>query len=131
MTLRARVYDRVRLTSLAGKLQEFLPAIILGGGNPNQSPRGEAAQNPAQVSAVDSEFRTQGRCRGFPLYRELAKDATFDQRKRTIEDVLVQDADVLCVKAIEMTHGCDVFGPFSRMPLHFVDTVNYLVDLVN
>jgi len=108
----------VRFPSFACKLHKLLPTIILARGDLNQSTRGKAAQDSTEISSIERQFRTQHGCGGLLAMDQFTKDPAFDEGKRSLQEVFVQNADALGVKAIEMPHGSNAIGNFAAILPH-------------
>ena len=78
------------------------------GGYQAASPK--AAQNPAQVSGVESKLSADLRGGGRLTVGELVEDADLGERVRTLEQTGPEDADLLGIESVEATDVADVAG---------------------
>ena len=116
MMLRPRVHHLVRLSPFFREPEEFLPSVRPIGCDPNKPTTGKAAENSAQIPAIDLELSSQDGSSGFAFDRQLAQYPAFHQGEGTLQKLLLKDANMLGVEAIEVAHRCN--GLVSRRFSH-------------
>lgn len=85
-----------------GRQREQDPAAILRRGAAlDQAALAEPAHDPAEIARVQAEVDPELRGRRRPSLRELVDDPRLCQRKRALEEPLLEDADPARVEAVE------------------------------
>jgi hypothetical protein len=99
---------------------------------PHQAARGEAAQDAAQVAAVQRQFARQIHCGHAVALRQLVEHAHLGQREAAGEQPLVEQAERTRVEAAEAAQGRDRGLRVHRCMIRpMADRVNLLPDAVS
>jgi transposase-like protein len=75
----------------------------------------ETADHPAQVARVQAQLAAQVRAGEIVPMRQLIQDAHFRQRKRAVEQVFMQHANLARIKTVEAAHAVRAFTEWIRM----------------
>ncbi len=110
LLLRAFVERGERAAARSGQREHVAPRIVLGGRAREPALGAEALENAAEIALVETERAGKLGGADAAMVRELVHHAHFGQRKRTLEEALVEHADTLRVEAVEASRGFDVSG---------------------
>src|SRR5262249_59425751 len=123
---------------LGRQREQTLPAVGRRGGLDHEAAVVEAAQDAAEIAVIETERAGErGRCR-LVAGGELVQHARFRQRIGAVQEAVLQDADLLGVKAVETANGADaLLGEIDcgcrghgQPPTIKCDTINKLFDYV-
>src|SRR4029453_5149614 len=104
MMLRPRVHYLVRLSPFFREPNEFLPSVRPISCDPNKPTTGKPPENSVQISPIDLELSSQDSSSGFAFDRQLAQYPAFHQGEGTLQKLLLKDANMLGVEAIEVAY---------------------------
>ena len=99
-----------RAAARGGQREHVAPRIVLGSRAREPALGTEALENAAEIALVETERAGKLGGADAAMVRELVHHAHFSQRKRTLEQALVEHADTLRVEAVEASRGFDVSG---------------------
>lgn len=85
-------------------------ALTPVGGGPlpvDEAAPGEVTEDAAEVAGVEAEVAGDSAGRGIFQARYLVQYAAFGERESTAQETLVEDADALGIKTVEVANGFD------------------------
>ena len=94
--------------------QQAVPGVRLGGRSVEQAALLEAAKDAAQVARIQAQFPAELGRGGRGVMGELIEHAGFGEGEGAPQQVLVQQADLLRVEAVEAPHGGYALGQGGR-----------------
>src|SRR5438132_602306 len=94
--------------------QDALPAVALGGLAVEQAAHLEAPQHPAEIARIEPQFLAELGRGGCRVMGKLIEHAGFGEGEGAPQQVLVQQADLLRVEAVEAPYGGYALGEGGR-----------------
>src|SRR5712691_1933800 len=94
--------------------QDALPPVAVGGLAVEQAAHLEAPQHAAEIARIEAQFPAEFGRGGGRLMRQLIEHAGCGEGEGAPQEVLVQQADLLRVEAVEAPHGGYALGQGGR-----------------
>ena len=85
----------------------------------------ESGNDPAQIAGVQAQLAAQVRAGQLLTMRQFKQDAHLRQRKRAVQQVFMQYANLACIETVETTHDLRALTELTR--LHVTPPIYLLI----